>query len=171
MLTQFYVAIYGFTRLQWVNSLAPGRFLWNFRWVIFMLISVIDDWFFSCEIAIRFMYLDLTDDKSTLVQVMAWCHQATSHYLSQCWPRFMVPYGVIRPQWVKMKTVACWDFFLKNGHYIYKKNFKLHSLATLSYIIAWVYFVGDIDESVQDCSNSIANALELLQSCTKPSIS
>ena len=24
-------------------------------------------------------------DKSTLVQVMAWCRQATSHYLSQCW--------------------------------------------------------------------------------------
>ena len=27
-----------------------------------------------------------TDGKSTLVKVMAWCHQATSHYLSQCWP-------------------------------------------------------------------------------------
>ena len=26
------------------------------------------------------------------------------------------------------------------------------------------------DGLVQDCSNSIANALELLQSCTKPSI-
>ena len=25
------------------------------------------------------MPLDLTDDKSTLVQVLAWCHQATSH--------------------------------------------------------------------------------------------
>ena len=28
-----------------------------------------------------------------------------------------------------------------------------------------------MDGLVQDCSNSIANALELLQSCTKPSIS
>ena len=46
------------------------------------------------------MSLDLTDDKSTMVQVMAWCRQATSHYLSQCWPRFMAPYGVTRPQWV-----------------------------------------------------------------------
>ena len=27
-----------------------------------------------------------------------------------------------------------------------------------------------IDGLVQDCSNSIANALELVQSCTKPSI-
>ena len=31
---------------------------------------------------------------------MAWCRQATSHYLSQCWPRSMSPYGVIGPQWV-----------------------------------------------------------------------
>ena len=44
---------------------------------------------------------DLTDDKSTLVQVMAWCRQATSHYLNQCWPRSPTPYGVTRPQWVK----------------------------------------------------------------------
>ena len=27
------------------------------------------------------MSMDLTDDKSTLVQVMAWCRQATSHYM------------------------------------------------------------------------------------------
>ena len=46
------------------------------------------------------MPLDLTDDKSTLVQVMAWCHQAPSHYLSQCWPRSMSPNGITMPQWV-----------------------------------------------------------------------
>ena len=38
--------------------------------------------------------------------------------------------------------------------------------------ILWVELKkNNIDGSVQDCSNSIANALELLQSCTKPSIS
>ena len=31
---------------------------------------------------------------------MAWCHQATSHYLNQCWPRSLTPYSVTRPQWV-----------------------------------------------------------------------
>ena len=31
---------------------------------------------------------------------MAWCHQATSHYLSQCWPISLLQYGVTRPQWV-----------------------------------------------------------------------
>ena len=82
------------------NSLAPGRFEQNFRQVIFKLISVTDGWDISCKIALRWMPLDLTEDKSTLVQVMAWCHQATSHYLSQCWHRLMSPYGVTRPQWV-----------------------------------------------------------------------
>ena len=46
------------------------------------------------------MSLNLTDDKSTSVQVMAWCRQATSHYLIQCWPSSMLPYGITRPQWV-----------------------------------------------------------------------
>ena len=49
--------------------------------------------------AVRWMSLNPTDDKSTLVQVMACCRQATSHYLIQCWPRSMLPYGVTRPQW------------------------------------------------------------------------
>ena len=28
-------------------------------------------------------------NKLSLVQVIAWCHQVTSDYLSRCWPRFM----------------------------------------------------------------------------------
>ena len=32
---------------------------------------------------------------------MAWCRQATSHYLSQCWPIYLSPYGVTRPQKIK----------------------------------------------------------------------
>ena len=63
---------------------------------------MIDGWGYSCEIALIWMSSDFTDDQSTLVQVMAWCRQATSHYLSQCWPRPLSPYGVTRPQWVNM---------------------------------------------------------------------
>ena len=52
------------------------------------------------EIVLRWVLQNLTDDKSKLVQViMAWCHQARSYYLSQCWPRSMPPYGITRPQW------------------------------------------------------------------------
>ena len=59
------------------------------------------------EIPLRWMPLDLTDDKSTLVQVMAWCRQATSHYLSQCWPRSTSLNGVTRPQWVNHIPQGC----------------------------------------------------------------
>ena len=50
----------------------------------------------SWKINLRRASLDLTDDYSPLGQVMAWCRQATSHYLSKSLPRS--PYGVIRPQ-------------------------------------------------------------------------
>ena len=30
---------------------------------------------------------------------MAWCRQATSHYLNQCWPRSPTPCGITRPHW------------------------------------------------------------------------
>ena len=74
------------TRPQWVNSLAPGRLLFNFKKVICKLTLVNGGWGISYEIALRWMPLDLTYDKSTLVQVMACCLAAPSHYLSQCWP-------------------------------------------------------------------------------------
>ena len=68
--------------------------------MVFKFILAIDGWDISHKISSRWMSLDLTD-KSTLVQVMAWYHEATSHYLSQCWLRSMSPYGITRPPWVK----------------------------------------------------------------------
>ena len=55
-----------------------------------------------------------TFDYSTLVQVMACCHQAASHYLyqfwsrstshdlGQCWPRSVSLYDITKPQWVNL---------------------------------------------------------------------
>ena len=100
--------------LRFYNSLAPGKFKLNFRHVIFKQILVIDGWGISCEIALIWTSLDFTVDQSTLVQVMAWCCQATSHYLSQCWPRSLSPYGITRPQWVKSYALLCWFFFRIN---------------------------------------------------------
>ena len=45
------------------------------------------------------------DDKSILVQVMAWCRQATSPHLSQCWTRSVSPYGVAKPHLVNKENV------------------------------------------------------------------
>ena len=39
------------------------------------------------------------DDKSALAQVMTWCRQTQSRYLSQCWPKSMSPYDVNEIQW------------------------------------------------------------------------
>ena len=68
-----------------INSLAPGRF------------EFYNGWNITCEIALRWLSLDHTDNKLTLVQVMAWCRQATSHCVSQCWLSFLPPYDVTRP--------------------------------------------------------------------------
>ena len=83
------------------NSLAPGRPGCHFKTAIFNLVLLIGVFTASNDNALRWMPWHLTDDKSTWVQVMAWCHQAASHYLSQCWPGSMSPYGITRPQWVK----------------------------------------------------------------------
>ena len=105
-----------------LNSLAPGRFQRNFSKVIFQLILVIDGWSISCKIVLKWMPTDLTDRKSTLVQVMAWCRQATSHYLSQCWPRSLLPYGVVRPQWVNSSSSG------QNGRHLADYIFRCISL-------------------------------------------
>ena len=54
-----------------------------------------------------------TNEKSTLVQVMAWCHQATGHYLSQCWPKSMSPYDITRPYWVNSLAPGRCSFYHK----------------------------------------------------------
>ena len=55
------------TMTKFFNSLAPGKFEWNFRSEIFKQILVINGWDVYSEIALRWMSLDLTDDKATLV--------------------------------------------------------------------------------------------------------
>ena len=73
-----------------LNSLATGRFQFDFRYAIFKLTVVNGGWVSLMKKTLRSMPLDLSDDKSLLVQVMSWCRQASSHYLSQCWPRSMI---------------------------------------------------------------------------------
>ena len=71
-----------------------------------------------CEIALRWMPENSIDDKSTMVLVMAWCLQATSHYLSQCWPRSMLLYGITGPQDGKLWSV----FFLCHFFAVLKQH-------------------------------------------------
>ena len=82
--------------------------------VIFNFALLIGIFKSSYDNVLRWLPQDFTNDKSTLVQVMAWCRQATSHYLNQCWPRSPTPYDVTRPQWVK--ALACRLFGIKPLH-------------------------------------------------------
>ena len=72
------------------DLLAPGRLGCDLK----MQFSIFLYWFVSSDI-LMIMSPDewqvLTDNKSTLVQIMAWCHQAPCHYLSQCWHIFVLP--------------------------------------------------------------------------------
>ena len=105
------------------NSLALGRSSCDFKNVIFNLALLIGI-FKSYDNIFRWMPQGLTDDKSTLVQVMAWCRQATSHYLNQCWPRSPTPYGITRPQWINISKYFC--------------LLKLQNLAFLSANYIWL---------------------------------
>ena len=53
---------------------------------------------------------------------MAWCCQAASHYLNQCWSRSMLPYGVIRPQRVNTLRLR------QNCRHFADNIFKCHFL-------------------------------------------
>ena len=42
--------------------------------------------------------------QSALVQVLAWCRQAPSHYLKQCWPIHIMTYRIFRQEWAMVMT-------------------------------------------------------------------
>ena len=77
------------------NLVIPGRSECNFKKAIFNSVSLIDIFRYSYDNTLRCMPFGLTDDKSILVQVMAWCCQATTHYLSQTWPRSLASQSVL----------------------------------------------------------------------------
>ena len=110
----------------WVNSLAPGRCGCYLELVIFQLVSRINISNILCEIVLKWMAQDKTDDKSTLFQVMAWCHQSTSHHMSQCWPRPMALYSTTRPKRVNLhnqwsvKVENCYQ--MQIHYYVSEKN-------------------------------------------------
>ena len=96
-----------------INSLAHGRCGSNFTGVFFKLILQIGILGTSSEIGLRGVPQNPIKDKSTLGQVMAWCHQVTSHYLNQCWLWSLSPYGVTWPQWVRI-FIYHWNHWSKS---------------------------------------------------------
>ena len=81
--------------LSWHGKLSSSLFFW--------------------EIAFMWMIKGFIDGESTLVEVMAWCHQATSHYLNQCWTKSMILYASLGHN--KLKHVMS-DFIGKADQYL-----------------------------------------------------
>ena len=100
------------------------------------------------------MPLDLTDDKSTLVQVMAWCLTAPSHYLSQCWLRFMLLY------------LCCYMVSLGNKeltHLLLDQMAAVSQTITKNYLkINWIYFPNWIQSSISSFSICVSNGHQCL---------
>ena len=73
----------------------------------------------SCEIALKWMLQNTFDDKSTLVKVMAWCCQVTSHYQANVDP------DLFRCVYLAQVTKFCSNFID-----IFKINSPISSVPT-----------------------------------------
>ena len=86
-----------------------------------------------------------------------------SHYLNQCW-------NIVN--WTPRNKLQ-WNINENSNIFIQNNAFE-NAVCKMTAILSWPQcdntFMAYVDGLVQDCSNSIANALELLQSCTKPSM-
>ena len=104
---EFYGQVHNTQHTFILNSLAPGRCGSDFDFKSIISENMLGIKFMrtSCEIALWWMPQNTFDGKSTLVQIMAWCRQATSHYLSQCQSRSMSPYGITKPKSVKWNII------------------------------------------------------------------
>ena len=77
-----------------ISFIGPWRIWQSYQKLNFQVIIRIPILDIFCEIALRLMLKCLTNEKSTLAQVMAWCRQATSHYLIRWWARSLSLYGI-----------------------------------------------------------------------------
>ena len=115
--------------------------------MIFTIILVIGGWGISHEIALTWISLYLTGDKSTMVEVMTWCPQAASHYLNKCRPRSLSTCGVPGPQWVNI-------FFFFSHCFLNHFTPQYARLACLSTQPLYSYIHISISASSVTCSSS-----------------
>ena len=115
--------------------------MWFFKIHLVLLIGIFKS---SHDNALRQMPQNL-NDKSSLVRVMAWCHQATSHYLNHCWLRSMLRYDVARPKLVNISCIQTFLFdnkFLDLFMYIYLFSLTVYYNIIISYCytsMVWLY--------------------------------
>ena len=117
------------------NSLAPGRFERNFRWVIFKIILIFDRGL-SCEICLRWLLLDPTNERSTSIRVMATMQQQAI-------------------TWAYVDSVLCRNMAsqgrneLMQEMNIYYKACHMHFLSLMIWEKDWVY---ECSEHLSHCN-------------------
>ena len=127
------------TNISWAyfNAQAPGRCVTDLGNMILALLMIQNS--SMCTnygSALRWMPDDRTNIKPILLQVMAWCRQATNHYLSSWWPIFMAPYGITRPQWAKASTtVETLYSTICYSKYFIELNFD----KSTQYVVLWTH--------------------------------
>ena len=138
-------------RIREVNSLALGRYGNNFKSIVFKPIIQKNGFGTHREIALKWMPQNLIIEKSTVVQIMAWCRQVASHYLNQCWPKSMLPYDVTRPHWVNMSKENLNPCRRNRKRYLHYLPFLITSMAQVveipacarQWCIIYLYFEQD----------------------------
>ena len=124
-----------------INSLASGRSGCNFVNAIFSHVLLICIFRSPYGNALRWIPWDLTGTKSTLIliQVMAWCCQATSHCLRQCWPSSLLPYGITGPQWFKRLCFKHISVIVISSTSCERTKDLTDDYSTLGQVIAWCH--------------------------------
>ena len=89
------------------------------------------------EVSLVKWSLHLSDDNSKLVHAMASCHQATSHYLSQCLPSSMSPYGV-KIIYFKFQPHVWWVF---GANWSLYREIHMHSGLKQVNTIQYMYYM------------------------------
>ena len=78
----------------------PRRSGHNFADDMFRCVFLIEKVWISIEISLEFDTKSPINNMPTMVQIMAWRLQATSHYLNQPWPNVLAHLCVTPPGWV-----------------------------------------------------------------------
>ena len=161
-----------------------------------MTVSIAFYW--MIKISLKFVPKVRINNIPGLVQIMAWCRPGTTPLTEPMMVVLPSESCVTGSQWVNPyisgtarvhpEHCCCWWLGAKApGHQYPHCWLNIHYIGPVPYsntalirnnIRKWNYILeiffwkipSYFDGLGQDCSNSIANALELLQSCTKPSI-
>ena len=88
----------------------------------------------------KWLLLDLIDDKSIYVHVVACYPQATSHLQSWYWPRSMSPRVVTRPQWLGRIQHA------RNRKYIFIEHTFTWTLELWQWCLTEIFFHSNLSK-------------------------